>query len=260
MMRMLWRIGALLLLLISGLLILTLFYRLLSQQHQHAIKRAWSRTLLAACGISLDVHGPQGLPRQPVLIAMNHVSWLDIFALNAVLPATFIAKSEIRRWPLLGWLVAGAGTVFIERGSRHAVRHANHRVVRQLTSGESVAFFPEGTTSDGDDVLPFHTSLFAAAIHDHAINKPQFAVLPVAIMYHAQGARTTVVAYTGEQSLMDSIVRITSSRGIVAQLQLLPLIEHMPPQMTRHALAAQSREAIRAAIQSPPLAAPSRLG
>lgn len=260
MIRVLWRISALVLLLIAGLAILFSFYRFLPQPRQQSVKQAWSRVLLAACGVALDVrHSGSELPRGAFLVAMNHVSWLDIFALNAVLPATFVAKSEIRRWPVLGWLVAGTGTVFIERGSRHAVHHANQRIIHKLSSGEPVAFFPEGTTSEGRDVLPFHTSLFAAAIRDHAIDKPQFPLLPIAISYHEGGERSMACAYIGDQSLAQSVMAILSTRGLSVRLQLMPVIDPMPVEMTRHALAQASRQAIRAAIQSLPLAAPSRL-
>lgn len=263
MIRVLWRVSALVLLLIVGLAILFSFYRFVPLSKQQSIKKAWSRVLLAVCGVRLDVRdlGQQmhPTPTGAVLAAMNHVSWLDIFALNAVRPATFVAKSEIRRWPVLGWLVAGTGTVFIERGSRHAVHHANQRIIHRLVAGETVAFFPEGTTSQGDDVLPFHTSLFAAAIRDHAIDKPQFPLLPIAITYHADEKRSTACAYVGDQSLVQSIAAILTTRGLSVRLQLLPVIDPIPIAMTRHALAQASREAIRAAIQSPPLAAPSRL-
>lgn len=260
MIRVLWRVSALLLLLMVGLAILFSFYRFLALSRQQSIKKVWSRVLLDLCGVALDLRHSDGpTPDRPVLIAMNHVSWLDIFALNAVLPATFVAKSEIRSWPVLGWLVAGTGTVFIERGSRHAVHHANQRISHRLAHGENVAFFPEGTTSEGVDVLPFHTSLFAAAIRDHAIDKPQFPLLPMAITYHQGQERTDICAYVGDQSLVQSIVAILSARELSVRLKKLPLIDDMPMEMTRHELARTSREIIRAAIQSPPWAAPSRL-
>lgn len=260
MIRVLWRASALLLMLLAGLAILFSFYRWLPLARQQAIKRAWSQSLLAACGLTLEVKpSADGLAPQAALIAMNHISWLDIFALNAVMPATFVAKSEIRRWPLVGWLVAGTGTVFIERGSRHAVRNANHRIAARLAAGEPVAFFPEGTTSDGSDVLPFHTSLFAAAIRDHAPDKPQFPLLPVAISYHCDGHKTDAAAYVGDQSLMNSIFCVLSARRLSVRLQILKAMEHLPFEMTRHALASRSHELIRAAIQSPPLAERSRL-
>lgn len=260
MIRVLWRVSVLVLLLIVGLAILFSFYRFLPLAQQQSIKKTWSRVLLAACGLRLDVRDSgQDMPDSAVLIAMNHVSWLDIFALNAVLPATFVAKSEIRSWPLLGWLVAGTGTVFIERGSRHAVHHANQRISRRLAAGETVAFFPEGTTSEGGDVLHFHTSLFACAIRDHAPDKPLYPLRPVAITYHCGAERSTIPAFVGEQTLAQSMAAILSTRGLSATLQLLPVIDAMPIEMTRHALAQVSREAIRAAIQSPPSAAPSRL-
>ena len=139
------------------------------------------------------------------------------------------------------------------------MRNANHHIISRLAAGETVAFFPEGTTSDGHDVLPFHASLFAAAIRDHAIDKPPFPLLPIAIRYDRCGERTLIPAYTGDQSLVDSIIRILSSQGISVRLCVLEEIAHVPFEMTRHALASRSHEVIRAAIQSAPCAAPSIL-
>src|SRR3546814_8318273 len=81
----------------------------------------WSRVLMRLCGVAVRIKGE---PKRsgPVLWVANHVSWVDIFVLNSIRPTSFVAKSDIRRWPVLGWLVAGAGTVFIERGNRNAIR------------------------------------------------------------------------------------------------------------------------------------------
>lgn len=274
MIRLLWRVTALVLLLIAGLAVLFTVYRLVPLQQQCQIRRYWSRQLLWICGIGLQVRGQSDLSeKRPGLVVMNHVSWLDIFALNALMPVTFVAKSEIRRWPLVGWLVAGTGTIFIERGSRHAVRHVNHQIRQRLVRGEYIGFFPEGTTSDGQDVLPFHTSLFAAALHSPAapddgqllhgqsasieLAPQSVPVLPMSIRYLQHGAPSRIPAYTGDDTLIGSIIKILSHRGLQLELCHLPVIEQVPPSMTRHALASMVEHKIRQSLMS--LAGPSKL-
>lgn len=250
MMRVIWRTALLVLLLVLGLLILFTFYRLASPRARARIRASWSRLLLAACGVELQCTGRSvHAITTPVMVVMNHVSWLDIFVLTAIFPATFIAKSEIRRWPLVGWLVSGSDTVFIERGSRHAVRHVNQEISRRMLRGEHVAFFPEGTTSDGRTVLAFHTSLFAAAMPDHLPPVPGVAVLPAALTYTQSNRRSDAAPYIDEQTLMDSMMRILGARGLIAQLHLLDLVSAEKGVTTRHALAAEARERIAHVVQ-----------
>lgn len=251
MVRLIWRAALLALLLVSGLLTLFSVYPLTRSHTRARIRAAWSRLLLRACGVQLQCTGQavEGIIT-PVLVVMNHVSWLDIFVLTAVFPATFIAKSEIRRWPLVGWLVSGSGTIFIERGSRHAVRHVNQEISRRLLRGEHVAFFPEGTTSDGSTVRSFHTSLFAAAMPDHVPAVPGVAVLPAALTYMQSSRRSETAPYIDEQTLMNSMLRILRARGLSAQLHLLDLVPVDHAQTTRHALAAQVRERIDQVVQA----------
>src|SRR5947199_5895908 len=98
-----------------------------------------------------------GLPaaglRGNLLIVANHISWLDIFVLNTLQPARFIAKSEMRAWPLFGRLMAGVGTLFIERDRRRHTHHINRHAADALAQGDVLAVFPEGATSDGTRVL-----------------------------------------------------------------------------------------------------------
>jgi 1-acyl-sn-glycerol-3-phosphate acyltransferase len=249
MIRLLWRLAALLVLLIAGLFILFTVYRLFSNGRRARIKQAWSRLLLWICGLTIDVHSDaHARLDRPALIVLNHVSWLDIFVVNAVLPATFVAKSEIRRWPIVGWLVAGTGTVFVERGSRHAVRHTNREILRRLARGEHVAFFPEGTTTDGAQVLPFHSSLFAVALPDGKQVKQPVVIVPAVLRYTRHGKFSEIPAYTGNQTLVNSIVTILSSKGLKASLHWLDPLPSALPDATRQQLALQAEEAIRTAL------------
>lgn len=237
--------------LVAGLLILLFGYRWLAVGARSRIKQGWSRWLVRVCGLRIHLVRPTSSPTPlPSFLVMNHVSWLDIFVLNAVLPATFVAKAEIRRWPLIGWLVAGSGTIFVERGSRHAVRRVNQLIVKRLAAGERVAFFPEGTTSDGSGLLPFHTSLFAAAMVSDGETFQSQVIQPIALMYFQNDQRSDVPAYVGDQTLVDSIVQILSTRNLSAQIHLLSPIDRVSDSVTRHVLAAESEHRIRAAIQS----------
>ena len=245
-MRLAWRALALTLLLVVGLLISASVYRWVSLASQNALRQRWSKLLLRICGVRLNVTGTGHtlLVSRPSLVVMNHVSWLDIFALNAVLPVTFVAKSEIRHWPLVGWLVSGTGTIFIERGSRHAVRAVNHEMLRRIQAGEHVAFFPEGTTTDGYGVLPFHTSLFSIAV-DHPID-----VLPVTLRYSQHGRFSSIPAYTGEQTLANSMVSILSTQGLAVTLKVHERIGHPSGALTRHELAEMAFRPIQSSLEA----------
>lgn len=178
-----------------------------------------------------------------VLVA-NHVSWLDIFVLNAVQPACFIAKVELRRWPFIGWLIAGVGTLFIERSRRRHTQEVNRHVGEALAGGDVVAIFPEGRTSHGIDVQPFHGSLLQPVI-DVAGH-----VQPVAIRYRlASGSPTIVPAYVEDVSFLGSVWRITAERAMVVELTFATAIP--AAKQHRRALARASETAIRAALGLP---------
>ncbi|MGL4576481.1 MAG: lysophospholipid acyltransferase family protein [Burkholderiaceae bacterium] len=200
----------------------------------------WSRILLAICGIRLMRHG--NVPATGSMVVMNHVSWIDIFVLMACAPSCFVAKSEIARWPLLGWLVRMAGTEFIDRGKRHAVRATLHRVRDRMLAGESVAVFPEGTTSDGRQLLPFHANLLQAAVE---AGRP---VTPIALSYFEGARHSLAAAYIGDMNLLQSITRIARARQHVARLDVLPPLP--VDGLTRHQLAEQAQGVMLAALVS----------
>jgi 1-acyl-sn-glycerol-3-phosphate acyltransferase len=142
------------------------------------------------------------------LLLINHISWIDIFGVAAALPARFVAKSEIGRWPLMGALVTMSGTLYIERGRRHAVSALNKRVRELLEAGESVVVFPEGTTTDGAALLPFHSNLVAPAVESGC------EVWPVALRYTQRGAPSTAAAFIGDMTLVTSMWNIVSAGGL----------------------------------------------
>ena len=238
------------LLLCLGLILLIAFFPWWSPVRRLRVKRVWSQWVMRAVGVQWASNPlPIELPTGPTMVVMNHVSWLDIIILNALIPSTFVAKSEIRHWPLIGLLAARTGTVFIERGSRHAVRHVNHEIVKRLASGEVITFFPEGTTSDGRHVLPFHASLFAMAVADPEHHRVGVSVVPIALSYFHHGQPTARVAYVGEQTLMQSMMSVLATPGLQVVLDILPIIgAEDDAATTRHGLAALAHARIAAAV------------
>jgi 1-acyl-sn-glycerol-3-phosphate acyltransferase len=244
------RVAGLLTLLIAGLVIAGLAYPWLAQPRRNRITRRWSALLLAVCGARLSVCGDlpallarSGMvPGQPGrLLLINHISWIDIFAVNAVLPSRFVAKAEIGRWPLLGTLVTLAGTLYIERGRRHAVHAVNHKVAEHLQLGESVALFPEGTTTDGSELLPFHSNLIAPVMEAGG------QVWPVALRYTEDGRPSRAAAFIGDDTLVRSIWNILTARRLAIEVALLdPVAADGETHPTRHHVAQAARERIAA--------------
>ncbi|MCX7209942.1 MAG: lysophospholipid acyltransferase family protein [Burkholderiales bacterium] len=180
----------------------------------------WSAQLIAICGVSLQVnHTAQAEPVSPALIICNHISWLDIFVINSVHACRFVAKSDIRDWPLIGWLCDKSGTIFIARGKQRDVRRIYAGLVQSIHNGERVAFFPEGTTSAQGTVLPFHANLFEAAI------EAQVPVQAYAIRYRdAAGNYHPAADFIGEMSFAESVLMILRHPAMHAELIRLPAV------------------------------------
>jgi 1-acyl-sn-glycerol-3-phosphate acyltransferase len=180
--------------------------------------RLWSRSVLDILAVRLDVVGePAHAPGAPLMLVANHVSWLDVLAINAVAPARFVAKSEVRAWPVVGWLTEQAGTHFIRRHHRRDAARLSAALVRVMRQGDPVAVFPEATTTDGGTVLHFYSSLLQPAVAAGA------AVQPVAVRYtRADGTPCTEAAFTGGLSLWGSLRLMAAQPGIRAQLAFLP--------------------------------------
>ncbi|MFF4019630.1 lysophospholipid acyltransferase family protein [Streptomyces sp. NPDC001843] len=181
--------------------------------------RRWCRAVVRAAGVRLRVTGAVA-PTGGVLLVANHISWLDIPLLAAVRPARMLAKTEIRRWPVAGPLVARAGALFIERDRLRALPDTVARIARALQAGVAVVAFPEGSTWCGRAQGRFHRAVFQAAIDAGA------PVQPVRIGYRlAGGPATTTPAFVGEDTLLASVWRVVSARGLVAEVEVRPVIE-----------------------------------
>lgn len=218
------RIPVALVLVLGGLFtVMFVFPRMGFPARDRTVAR-WSRWLLRACGVRLaEAATPGATPLSQLhggtLIVANHISWLDIFLMLAMTSAHFVAKIEIANWPMIGRLVIGAGTLFIERGRRHAVHQLNERILDLLTGGRRIAVFPEGTTSDGKRVLAFHGNLLEPALRSNA------AIIPVAIRYtDLDGHYDASIDFTDTVSLATSLKKVLGARGFIATLHPLPAI------------------------------------
>ncbi len=192
-------------------------FPLLPLQARRALKVRWSRQLLEVLGVRLQF---TGAPCGAGLLVANHISWLDIYAINALLPTNFVAKDDVRAWPLIGWLSAQAETIFIERGSHAAVMRTKLKLVEELRRKSCIAVFPEGTTSNGEALLPFHSALFQSAI-DAGVE-----VQPVTVRYLAgDGTASAAAVYIGDTSLWQSMLAIARADSLTAHLDLLPVLD-----------------------------------
>ena len=202
-----------------GLWIVSMRFPRLAPDAQDRELERWARQLLAILRVEVRCHNaPAALPERCLLVA-NHTSWLDIFAVFAVAPSLFVAKSDIRDWPVVGTLVARAGTLFIERGNRRHAQATNGRVAAALETGRLVAVCPEGTTTDGRSLKHFHPALLQPAIDARAM------VLPVALRYlDAAGVQTDAAAFVGDDSLVGSILRIVSTPSMCVELRFVPCV------------------------------------
>jgi 1-acyl-sn-glycerol-3-phosphate acyltransferase len=205
----------------------------------------WSSGLLRICNVRVEakIIEPKRTLSQALIVA-NHVSWMDIFVINALRPCRFVAKSDIRSWPLLGWLCAKSGTIFIARGKQREVARIYQGLVDSLKNGERVAFFPEGTTSAQGSLLAFHANLFEAAL------EAEVPVQPYALRYLTdEGIPHPAADFVGETSFVQSLLAIFRGRPITAQIIELPVIE--TPGANRRQLANAARHAIASALDYP---------
>lgn len=183
----------------------------LSQPEKDAAVQAWARAMLARLAIKLVVSG-QPPESGPMLLAANHISWLDIVVMHAARHCRFISKADVQHWPIVGTLATGAGTLYIERESRRDAMRVVHHMAERLQAGDILAVFPEGTTGDGTALLPFHANLLQAAISAHA------PIQPVALTFtdEASGAPSFAPCYIGDDTLMESLWRTLCTQGLVA--------------------------------------------
>lgn len=235
-----WRLLRLVPHVLHGLWIVRRRFELLTAVEKHGLIQWWSIKTLRILGIELTSQG-QALAAGHLMVA-NHVSWLDIAAVHAVLPqARFVSKADVKHWPVVGALVEGAGTLFIERTSKRDALRVVHQTAAALQAGDCVAVFPEGTTGAGPALLPFHANLLQAAVSTGA------PVLPVVLRWHEPGERFSPSArFIGDMTLVQSLWCIASARGLGVDVQILPSV--MTEGQDRRALGEMLRGVISARL------------
>lgn len=237
-----YRVMRVLLHTLLGLLIAATLFPFASNSIKAALIQWWCSKLLTAFNIHVVVEGcpPNNATKNAILVA-NHISWSDIHALNGVIPLRFIAKSEIKNWPIFGYLVSKANTLFIDRNKRQDAKRTIDIAHNSLLNGDNLCFFPEGTTTDGTEIKPFKSSLIQAAI------LAKSSIWPIAIRYpNADGSINTKIAYAGETTLVESMRHMLMQRAPVIVLHFLsPILPMDYAAMDRRELTLHLEDLIR---------------
>lgn len=242
------RIGRLLLHVVRGVLLAALVFPFVGPNRRDRIILAWSRRLLALLGVQLVTNAAPQVPAGALLVC-NHVSWLDVYLVLATQRVHFVSKSEVRAWPVAGWLAHKTGTLFLERGRRADTARVNAEMRELMAAGAWVAVFPEGTTSDGRGLRRFLPSLLQPAV------ELQCPIVPAALRYRTPDGRYCAApAYIDGVNLWQSLMQITGEPAIVAELQFGALIE---PNAHRRELAAQAEQAVAGLLGISPSDAPA---
>lgn len=227
--------------LVQGLATTTLLFPRASAARRREHIRRWSAKLLALLAIEPRVDGDIVAEGGNVVFVANHVSWLDIFVLDAHVPARFIAKSELAHWPLIGRLIRDTGTIFLERARKADMMRVNAVASDALSRGDFLAVFPEGTTTDGTTLLKFHGSLLQPVIDSGG------RVQPIALRYtYADGAHSLAPEYAGDTTFACSFWRMCGARAHVVEITAHPPVGATG--RSRRELAAMAEQAISRAL------------
>lgn len=229
---------------LSGIL-QAIVYPYMSRTVQQRMMKNWANGMLKILNIKLHCIGDRPTPdAQRVLLAANHVSWLDICLIIAACPTQFVAKSDIRRWPVIGFLGVKVGTLFIEKNKRSDTRRINQKMSNALIDGKRICVFPEGTTCNGEQINHFHASLLQSAVNSGAF------LFPVAIRYLDRAGNLCKDAAYTEVSLVTSLLRILSQPCIKGVLVFNEAIDC--DGKNRRELARLSEQAIASSLSLPP--------
>ncbi|MFY0666211.1 MAG: 1-acyl-sn-glycerol-3-phosphate acyltransferase [Natronospirillum sp.] len=245
-----WRLFRMFVVLMLGILIALLMLPMrrsqkVSEHFFMAVASWWHRRMLGAMGIAVRVEG-EITPQAGIWIS-NHISWLDILVIGSQAPVHFVSKSEVRRWPIIGFLAAQTGTIFLQRGANQTGQIVS-AMQEKLKDGYAVLFFPEGTTGHGHYVRRFHSRLFDAAIDLHA------PIVPLALRYEHDPQPHPVVPYINQQSLLHNLWGVLALPRLQITLIARPALSAEGAERRR--LSEQSREVIREALELPAPALP----
>lgn len=197
-----------------------------------ALKIRWLKRFSTIVNLHIIKEGE--LPQRRAILVSNHISWLDIIVIGQYLPAYFVAKSDIASWPIIGYLAKQGGTIFIRRGNKQHIKTSAEKMVWLLKQNSNIVAFPEGTTTQGDEVLHFHPSLFQPALLTRS------AIQPVALQY--QGMAKQLAPFVGDDTFVPHLIQMLSMDKIEVRLSFLPIINNSGKH--RHAVSMESRNII----------------
>ena len=244
--RYLWRVPLLLAHLLLGLPFALLLINPLGERIRlrsgerldHLAIRTWSTIMLRIFGFRLRRYG---VPRSgATMFVANHVTWLDIVLMHSQRAVCFVAKAEISRWPLVGWMASRAGTIYHHRGNNESLHGVMHQMVEKLREGHAVGVFPEGRTCDGHAIGVFHARIFQPAV------LADVPVQPVALRYGEHGNAQTIVAFAAGERFMANFLRVLGEPPRVAEVHFLEPVT--VGEDGRRRLAERCREQIVAAM------------
>ncbi len=197
-----------------------------------ALKVHWLKRFSAIVNLHVTQEGE--LPESGTLLVSNHISWLDIIVIGQYLPAYFVAKSDILSWPVIGYLSRQGGTIFIRRGDKKHIKATTEKMIWVLKQNSNIIAFPEGTTTQGDQVLSFHASLFQPALLTKS------AIQPVALQY--QGVAKQHAPFIGDDDFIPHLIKMLSLDKIEARVCFMPVIKSSG--RDRHSVGVEAREMI----------------
>lgn len=238
--RLYYKLFLIVILFINGLIIAAAIFPALSFLYsaraakikKDALKTRWLQRFGAIVNLHISKDGE--LPERRAMLVSNHISWLDIIVIGQYLPAYFVAKSDISSWPIIGYLAKQGGTIFIRRDNKHHIKTTAEKMTWLLKQNGNIIAFPEGTTTKGDQVLHFHSSLFQPALLTRS------AIQPVAIQY--QGAAKEHAPFVGDDAFVTHLMKMLSMDKIEVRLNFLPVIDSSAK--NRHSVSLETREMI----------------
>ncbi|MGK0271295.1 MAG: 1-acyl-sn-glycerol-3-phosphate acyltransferase [Cocleimonas sp.] len=192
--------------------------KLTPNKKQKAYRKKWLQNIVKSVGLDVQVKGDIATDVQSSLWVANHISWMDIAVVGSQ-GVGFLSKSEVRKWPFIGWLGDKGGTIFIDRGGKNASQVAAKAIAEKITTGDSILVFPEGTTGSGDNVKRFHARIFAPAL-DHGL-----LVQPIVIQYLDEKDQPHPKAVWINQSFMSNVLGVLGQPRIRVVLTFLPLVD-----------------------------------
>lgn len=202
--------------------------------------RSWCALTCRAINVRISSYGERD--QKAALIVCNHVSWLDILVIAAVCDTYFLSKSEVAKWPFIGPIAKGLGTLFIERGGKNAAQRSSEKIISYLQSGKTLLFFPEGTTTNGTYVSKFHARIYKSAVDAQA------DVQPIAIRFLENGVISETIPYIDDDVLIDNLLKVLALKRVDCHVSFCEPIEAATVENGRGEYAHRSRMQICAAL------------